>query len=33
MILNEVRTKYHFTFQYHHFSTKEVQRLAREVIQ
>lgn len=33
IVLNEIRKKYHFTFQYHHFSKDELQRLAREVNQ
>lgn len=31
LILNEVRTKYHFTFQYLNFNSEELKRLAREV--
>lgn len=31
LVLNEVRSQYHFTFQYHHFSKMELQRLSREV--
>lgn len=31
IVLNEMRTKYHFTFEYHHFVPEELHRLAREV--
>ncbi len=33
IILNEIRTKYHFTFVYYHFSRKEQRRLSQEVNQ
>ncbi|WP_295731137.1 hypothetical protein [uncultured Limosilactobacillus sp.] len=33
VILNEIRTKYHFTFRYYNFAISEYQRLSREVSQ